>query len=612
MKVNLVHFAQRYYSQSNNKTRNDKEVNQNNDFSMFHNYAALLNKGLINFCGKEKSFSEQLEERLEKSNNDELFEFLDEKLRQRAEDRKIAKSVIDDVVQNAMVEMLITLNDFNDSEINKQELIEKINNIYENLKATREDYATDLRTKSLQEKLANTDNAIEYFIPDDEDHRIKYLKKADNKTKEKYKKELEKVLENVDLKDRERQFLSERYSNTGKTTYRELGEKYGIKLNTARKIIQGTLRKIQIANNKLPKEIQENIEELVKRFNSEGLTYKKYLQACVGQPQLFEEPAEKTEKKVRDLVEKFEKEGLTVEDYLHKACLKQPPLFYQSPDTIESNVRDLVKKFENEGLTVKDYLYKACLKQAQLFTQSPDTIEKNVRDLAKKFEKEGLTVKDYLHKACLKQPQLFCQSPDTIESNVRDLAKKFEKEGLTVEDYLHKACLKQPPLFYQSPDTIESNVRDLVKKFENEGLTVKDYLYKACLKQAQLFYQSPETIADHIKAILFVNKNYDKDLSQDEIWKKVLAKPLFMCCTNKTNYSYLLRKQMFPHKNPKGLSGSSKINQKIIDYLKANPDLSFSFSIIKDEMSNEFIEYTKKLGFEATGRNDVFNIIVEN
>ena len=492
MKVNLVHFAQRYYSQSNNKTRNDKEVNQNNDFSMFHNYAALLNKGLINFCGKEKSFSEQLEKRLEKSNNDELFEFLDEKLRQRAEDRKIAKSIIDDVVQNAMVEMLITLNDFNDSEINKQELIEKINNIYENLKATREDYATDLRTKSLQEKLANTDNAIEYFIPDDEDHRIKYLKKADNKTKEKYKKELEKVLENVDLKDRERQFLSERYSNTGKTTYRELGEKYGIKLNTARKIIQGTLRKIQIANNKLPKEIQENIEELVKRFNSEGLTYKKYLQACVGQPQLFEEPAEKTEKKVRDLVE------------------------------------------------------------------------------------------------------------------------KFEKEGLTVEDYLHKACLKQPPLFYQSPDTIESNVRDLVKKFENEGLTVKDYLYKACLKQAQLFYQSPETIADHIKAILFVNKNYDKDLSQDEIWKKVLAKPLFMCCTNKTNYSYLLRKQMFPHKNPKGLSGSSKINQKIIDYLKANPDLSFSFSIIKDEMSNEFIEYTKKLGFEATGRNDVFNIIVEN
>ena len=611
MKVNLVHFAQRYYSQSNNKTRNNKEVNQNNDFSMFHNYAALLNKGLINFCGKEKSFSEQLEKRLEKSNNDELFEFLDEKLRQRAEDRKIAKSVIDDVVQNAMVEMLITLNDFNDSEINKQELIEKINNIYENLKATREDYATDLRTKSLQEKLANTDNAIEYFIPDDEDHRIKYLKKADNKTKEKYKKELEKVLENVDLKDRERQFLSERYSNTGKTTYRELGEKYGIKLNTARKIIQGTLRKIQIANNKLPKEIQENIEELVKRFNSEGLTYKKYLQACVGQPQLFEEPAEKIEKYVRDLVKKFKKEGLTVNDYLHDACLKQVQLFYLSPDTIKNNVRDLVKKFENEGLTVEDYLHKACLKRPSLFCQKPDTIENNVRDLVKKFENEGLTVEDYLHKACLKKVQLFYLSPDTIENNVRDLVKKFENEGLTVEDYLHKACLKQPSLFYLSPDTIENNVRDLVKKFENEGLTVKDYI-QACLKQPPLFHQSPKTIANHIKAMLFINKNNNKNLNQDEIWEMLLAKPLFMCCTNKTNYSYLLRKQMFPHKNPKGLSGNGKVNQKIIDYLKANPDLSFSFSIIKDEMSNEFIEYTKKLGFEATGRDDVFNIAIEN
>ena len=29
-------------------------------------------------------------------------------------------------------------------------------------------------------------------------------------------------------------------------------------------------------------------------------------------------------------------------------------------------------------------------------------------------------------------------------------------------------------------------------------------------------------------------------------------------------------------------------------------------------MSNEFIEYTKKLGFEATGRDDVFNIAIEN
>ena len=88
-----------------------------------------------------------------------------------------------------------------------------------------------------------------------------------------------------------------------------------------------------------------------------------------------------------------------------------------------------------------------------------------------------------------------------------------------------------------------------------------------------------------------------------------MKSPLLLCLKNETNYAPLLRTKMFNCRNiPKSVSGSSQINQKISEYLKENPNSKFSFTIINDEMSQEFIDYANNLGIIALDRDDVFDI----
>ena len=142
-------------------------------------------------------------------------------------------------------------------------------------------------------------------------------------------------------------------------------------------------------------------------------------------------------------------------------------------------------------------------------------------------------------------------------------------------------------------------------------LTLKEYLH-ACVRQPSLFHQSPDTIADHIKALLFINKDrlYFKtgEIDKNTLVKNTLRTALFLACTNDLNYSFLLREKMFLSHNIKGVGGNEKVRAKLKQYLQNNPNEKFTFSIIKDEKSDQFIEFAKKFAKEATGRDDVFNI----
>ena len=172
-------------------------------------------------------------------------------------------------------------------------------------------------------------------------------------------------------------------------------------------------------------------------------------------------------------------------------------------------------------------------------------------------------------------------------------------------------------MFALSPDTIVGNVIGVInhEKLKDEDgkplLTLKEYL-PACVKQPSLFALSPDNVVEHIKALLFINKDrlYFKEgkINKDVLIKHVLKVPLLLGCTNKLNYSYLLREKMFPMGNPEGISGNTKVTQKLFDYLSQHPNEKFSFTIIKDDMNKEFIDFANNLAKEATGKEDVFNI----
>ena len=187
-----------------------------------------------------------------------------------------------------------------------------------------------------------------------------------------------------------------------------------------------------------------------------------------------------------------------------------------------------------------------------------------------------------------------------------------------MKSYLN-ACLRHPPLFLQSPDTIANNVVGLVnhdKLKDNNGLNIlslKSYI-NACLGQPPLFSQQPDTIASHFKALLFVNKDrmffkqgndiFDKDALLFEI----LSRPFFLSCTNKLNFSYLLREKMFDRPFPHSVTGNSRVLSKLADYLKKHPDQSFSFDIIQDDISKDFVEFANNFAKENTGKSDIFDI----
>ena len=133
------------------------------------------------------------------------------------------------------------------------------------------------------------------------------------------------------------------------------------------------LRKLYESLSEIAK---QNFNGILGKFKSEGLDFETLL-PCAVIANLFYCKPDTVAKNVQDLVKKFEKEGLNTGDYV-KACIKQPSLFCQTPETIEKNVRDLVKKFEKEGLNKGDYV-KACIKQPPLFCLSPKTIEEHIR-----------------------------------------------------------------------------------------------------------------------------------------------------------------------------------------------------------------------------------------
>ena len=311
-------------------------------------------------------------------------------------------------------------------------------------------------------------------------------------------------------------------------------------------------------------------------------------------------------------------------------------LFHKLTKKAQDNVLNMINHPEltKDGkplLTLESYL-PACVKEDMLFRRSPDTLVKNIVDLVNHpaLTKDGeplFTIEKYLQ-ACLRQPTLPLRSADTLIGcmsgvvNHKNLRDADNLPILSLQTYALK-CLNCPPLFYQQPESVVSKITgvinsdDLKDEYGRALLSLKKYL-AVCTSHPPLFCQLPSTVVPHIKALMFVNKDrmYFKEqpkvINADDIVEKALKSPLLISCTNKLNYSYLLREKMFPDGYVYGVNGNTKVLQKLKAYLSKHPDKRFDFKIIKDEMSDDFIEFANKFGKEATGHDNVFNITCVN
>ena len=166
------------------------------NFDIFHNNNTLLNLSLINFQGKKvdkkDDFIDNFKKLLNSDNPDEIFLFLDKELRKKAQEKGIMSEIIDDVVQNAILDILLIFEDFNNGEISNDELISSVNEIYINLKPKKEDYVSDYKTTSLDRAILDSNKTLTDTISDDEKHKVKYLTPADNKKDKLIEKDFKK------------------------------------------------------------------------------------------------------------------------------------------------------------------------------------------------------------------------------------------------------------------------------------------------------------------------------------------------------------------------------------------------------------------------------------
>jgi len=525
--ISALSFFKKYYKLNQTTETKKPALNSCKNFS-------YDKSRYIGFYGNSvEPFNLKLEKFLKKP-DDELYNFLNTELSKKANEKNINHQIAQDVIQDAIFEIFLLIQKHKSGEISKEDVINEIGKIVENLKPTKDNYVFDINTTSIDKPILGYDISISDTIPDNEEYKISYLSAPDNETREKFKNEVNQALSNSKLTQKQEEALRARYSDET-LSYKEIAEKVGITQTAIYLRVRQALLKVQAENNSLPntakKKIEEfaeyfnfdydvvlnmvlkypqilnyskewmldNIKALVDRFANNGVTLDNYILACLKRPSLFYQSHKTTEKNIKNLVDRFTDHGLTLDNYI-PACLKQPSLFYLFPETIEGNIKGVVEKFEDNGLTLDNYI-SACLKQPSLFYRSPETIEKNIKDLVNKFADYGLTLDGYIP-ACLKQPSLFCQSPETIEKNVKSMVDKFTNHGLTLDNYI-SACLKQPSLFYRSPETIEKNVKSMVDKFADQGLTLDNYI-PGCIKQPSLFFQSPETIEKKVKDL--VNK----------------------------------------------------------------------------------------------------------
>ena len=168
-----------------------------------------------NLSFKGDDFKTRLKHQLNKANEEELFLFLDEELRQKAVKQKIPIPLIDDLVQDTIMDIYILVHPENEKPKPKDVLVENINEIYEKLNERKKTYPNEFGIKSIYEKIGYDEDfhhlSLIDILPDDEDHRIIPLSPPSEETVQKRKDEVETVLTNSDLDERSQSLLKDKF-----------------------------------------------------------------------------------------------------------------------------------------------------------------------------------------------------------------------------------------------------------------------------------------------------------------------------------------------------------------------------------------------------------------
>ena len=176
--------------------------------------------------------------------------------------------------------------------------------------------------------------------------------------------------------------------------------------------------------------------------------------------------------------------------------------------------------------------------------------------------------------------------PETLNKNINASIKTF---NIPKKEYV-KLALYCPNLFLQKPETLDSNITKIAKNFNVEKSEIinlgKNYPF--------LFILNPETSIKKIKLSQYYKEI--KGLKDDKLSFSTVGTDKFY----ERNILYLVKKS---------LKNNSITEKNYKDFIISNPNIAYEFELPKNELNEEFIEFTKNFFKKHTKKCNIKFII---
>lgn len=330
--------------------------------------------------------------------------------------------------------------------------------------------------------------------------------------------------------------------------------------------------------------------EICREYGIDKATFKTMLKKC---PEMLGRDLRGVFNNIDELEKQLDSKEFKKSEFI-KAVTKYPKLLTSKMQTLGDNILSSSDVLAEFGVTKDEYI-KACFDSPSLMVMPAKTILSKIEEVNNIFKDEDFD-KAKFAKAAVRRSVILTLTPQRIEYNIKSTVKKYKDYGLTVKKYLNCA-LKNPALFYRKPESVQQNLDTIVQNLKSVGLTTS-ILIDNIENKSIILTLDPNTISKKMKIFYkIIKEEYaDKNLTNEDIWKKVLHKPLDYSfekiMVSKLNYHMLKDKKL------------GKNNEYMIpEIIRKNSEKTYKISLENNAEDREFAKFAEELSIKSAGKN---------
>ncbi len=213
-------------------------------------------------------------------------------------------------------------------------------------------------------------------------------------------------------------------------------------------------------------------------------------------------------------------------------------------------------------------------------------------------------------------PIFFSQQLSTIQNKENAKAntvnfRAFPSEVLKPMKNVYEAgTMSLDELFSKLPPGYQDRIISIANSFKGYGVD-RNKIFQKVLKQPSMITSTAELIVDRVKAHAFVER-HKSGSSKEELIPFVIENKNLGKSVDSIFAALLLSKAFKSTGRPDCFVDESGIINTFKRYYRKNPDVKFDkIEILNDDEADAFINFTKKLSVEMSGKDNLFDISVK-